>query len=289
VLITNTQDDEAYVQAPFMAREGFTAYLGMPLIAKGMLRGVLEVFQRDPQTAPPWDDGWMAYFETMAGQAAIAIESAQLFEHLQRSNEELARANDATIEGWSRALELRDGETEGHTQRVAELAVRLARRMGQSDERLTHLRRGAILHDIGKMGISDVIFRKSGPLTPEEWEVMRKHPVYAYEWLSPVTYLRQALDIPYCHHEKWDGTGYPRGLAGENIPLAARIFAIVDVWDALLSDRPYRQAWSQAEVVAHIRQESGKHFDPQVVTAFLDLVTSEMDTAAASAARQEAV
>ncbi|MBI5880466.1 MAG: PAS domain S-box protein [Chloroflexi bacterium] len=247
-------------------QEGLAEYYGVPLIAKGQVKGVLEVFHRTPLTA---DAHWLDLLETLAGQAAIAIDSAQLFEGLQRSNLNLSLAYDATIEGWSRALDLRDKETEGHTQRVTALTLRLARAMGLSDGELVHVRRGALLHDIGKMGVPDSILHKPGPLSASEWELMRKHPVYAYEMLAPIAYLQPALDIPYCHHEKWDGTGYPRGLKGEQIPLTARIFAVVDVWDALNSDRTYRKAWSEAEALVYIRAEAGRHFDPRVVGAFL--------------------
>ncbi|MEA2575140.1 MAG: hypothetical protein QOH93_2438, partial [Chloroflexia bacterium] len=178
-------------------------------------------------------------------------------------------AYEATLEGWSHALDLRDKETEGHTQRVTEMTVRLAQELGAPEADVVQIQRGALLHDIGKMGIPDSILLKPGPLTEEEWEIMRKHPVYAYELLSPISFLRPALDIPYCHHEKWDGTGYPLGLKGEQIPLAARIFAVVDVYDALSSDRPYRKSWPQDKVLAHIRELSGTHFDPRIVEAFL--------------------
>ncbi len=191
---------------------------------------------------------------------------------LQQSKDELLQAYNNTIVGWSRALDLRDKETEGHSQRVTELTVQLAREMGFSEEELVQVRRGALLHDIGKMGIPDGILLKPGRLTDEEWEIMRRHPVYAYEMLWPIEYLRPALDIPYCHHERWDGTGYPRGLKGEEIPLAARIFAVVDVWDAMRSDRPYRAAIPAAEVLDQIQKSSGRHFDPQVVQIFLQLM-----------------
>jgi putative nucleotidyltransferase with HDIG domain len=215
----------------------------------------------------------MEFLETLAGQAAIAIDNAKLFEGLQRSNVELALAYDTTLEGWSRALELRDQETEGHTERVTEMTLRLARAVGRfAEAELMHLRRGALLHDIGKMGIPDGILLKPGPLTEAEWEIMRQHPIYAHEMLSPIAFLRPALDIPYCHHEKWDGSGYPRGLRGEQIPLAARVFAVADVWDALRSNRPYRAAWPEAQVIAHIRSLSGVHFDPQIVEAFLKVL-----------------
>jgi response regulator RpfG family c-di-GMP phosphodiesterase len=189
---------------------------------------------------------------------------------LQRLNVELALAYDTTLEGWSRALDLRDKETEGHSQRVTEMTLRLARAMGMGQSELVHVRRGALLHDIGKMGIPDSILLKPALLTEEQTAIMRRHPVYAYELLSPIDYLRPALDIPHCHHEKWDGTGYPRGLKGEQIPLAARIFAVVDVWDALRSDRPYRPGWSEDRVREHIWTLAGTHFDPKVVTVFLD-------------------
>jgi putative nucleotidyltransferase with HDIG domain len=182
---------------------------------------------------------------------------------------------DVTLEGLSRALDLRDKETEGHSQRVTTLAVRLADAMGVPKKELAYIRWGALLHDIGKMGIPDAILLKPARLTEEEWAIMRRHPVYAYELLSPIPYLRLLLDIPYCHHEKWDGTGYPRGLKGEAIPLTARIFAVADVWDALRSDRPYRPAWPAQKAREYIREQSGTHFDPQVVEAFLRLIAME--------------
>jgi HD-GYP domain-containing protein (c-di-GMP phosphodiesterase class II) len=183
---------------------------------------------------------------------------------------ELMLAYDSTLEGWSQALDLRDKETEGHTRRVTVATARLAQQMGLGAGELVHVKRGAMLHDIGKMGIPDSILLKPGPLTEEEWKVMRLHPVYAYKMLSPIPFLRPAIDIPYCHHEKWDGSGYPSGLKGEEIPLAARIFMVVDVWDALRSDRPYRRAWSEEKVRGYIGKLAGTHFDPDVVQAFLN-------------------
>ncbi|HLF73158.1 MAG TPA: HD domain-containing phosphohydrolase, partial [Anaerolineales bacterium] len=262
-------DPQTLVNAPSLAREGFVSYYAAPLIAQGQVRGVLEIFHRsllDP------DPEWLGFLEALAGQAAIAIESTTLFEDLQRTNEELSKAYDATIEGWSHALDLRDKETEGHTRRVTELTLELARLFGFGEAELVHIRRGALLHDIGKMGVPDRILLKEGALTEEEWEIMRRHPGFAHEMLQPIGYLRPALDIPYCHHEKWDGTGYPRRLRGEEIPLTARIFAVVDVWDALTSDRPYRPAWSHEKVLALIREGSGRHFDPHVVEVFLQLM-----------------
>jgi putative two-component system response regulator len=187
---------------------------------------------------------------------------------LEEANAHLLAAYEATIEGWSHAMDLRDRETEGHSQRVAQLTVKLAQQLGMSSEQIMHLRRGALLHDMGKIGIPDPILHKTGKLSDEEWATMRRHPQLAYDMLYRVEYLRPALDIPYCHHEKWDGTGYPRGLKGEEIPLAARLFAIVDVWDALTSNRPYRPAWGGDEALAYIREQSGRHFDPQVVDLF---------------------
>ncbi|NJN65530.1 MAG: response regulator [Chloroflexaceae bacterium] len=223
------------VRPAMLREEGFVSYYGVPLIARGRIKGVLEIFHRS-MLKP--DQEWLEFLGTLAGQASIAIDNADMFAQLQRSNTDLSRAYDATIEGWARALELRDAETEGHCRRVTDLTIQLARRMGFSDEDIVHIRRGAILHDIGKMAIPDAILLKAGPLTREERTVMQQHTVYAYKLLSPIPFLRSALDIPYCHHEKWDGTGYPRGLKGEDIPLTARIFAVVDVWDALRSDRP---------------------------------------------------
>lgn len=258
-----------FVRAPLLIGEGLQAYYGLPLVSKGKLKGVLEVFHRTGLTP---DHDWLEFLETLAGQAAIAVDNAGLFDELQRFNVELTVAYDATIEGWSRALDLRDKETEGHSQRVTEMTLRLARAMGFSEAELVHVRRGALLHDIGKMGVPDSILLKPGPLTPDEWAIMRQHPTFAYEMLSPIAYLRPALEIPYSHHEKWDGTGYPRGLKSEQIPLAARIFAVADVWDALRSDRPYRPGWPVDKIREHIRAQAGKHFDPQVVNVFLTLV-----------------
>jgi putative nucleotidyltransferase with HDIG domain len=245
--------------------EAFSAYFAVPLIAKGQVKGVLEVFHRSPVNPDP---EWHEFLETLAGQAAIAIDNAVLFNDLQRSNTELILAYDTTLEGWARALELRDKETIGHTQRVTEMTLALAKTMKMTEAELVHVRRGALLHDIGKMGIPDSILLKPGPLTEEEWAIMRRHPLYAYEMLSPITYLRPALAIPYCHHERWDGSGYPRALRGDEIPLAARMFAVADVWDALRSDRPYRPAMSKHEALAHISAHSGTHFDPEVVKVF---------------------
>lgn len=202
-------------------------------------------------------------------------EERLLRERLEAAQQALTQAYDATLEGWVRALDLRDRETEGHSQRVTEMTVRLARHMGLSGEALAHVRRGALLHDIGKMAIPDRILHKPGALDAGEWEVMRRHPVYGYEFLHAVPYLQPALDIPYAHHERWDGTGYPRGLRGEQIPLPARIFSIVDIYDALRSDRPYRPAWPEEQVHLHLKELAGSHLDPAVVHGFMELVGRE--------------
>jgi putative nucleotidyltransferase with HDIG domain len=204
--------------------------------------------------------------------AANAIYRATLHEQSKKDAADLVRAYDTTLEGWAHALELRDQETEGHTRRVMQMTVDLARKMGVDERELENVRRGALLHDIGKMGIPDSVLLKPGTLNESEWEIMRRHPAYAQQFLEPIEYLRPVMDIPYCHHEKWDGSGYPRRLMGAEIPFVARIFAIVDVWDALRSDRPYRKAWSSEKTRAHIIEQSCTHFDPQVVQAFLELL-----------------
>jgi HD-GYP domain-containing protein (c-di-GMP phosphodiesterase class II) len=258
--------------ALLIKEEGFIFYYGVPLIAKGQIIGVLEAFNRASLVIT---EEWINFLETMASQAAIAIDNAKLFDDLQRSNIDLALAYDTTLDGWSRALDLRDKETEGHTRRVAELTLQMVQATGIGDKQLIHIRRGALLHDIGKMGVPDSILLKPGKLTDEEWKVMRMHPKYAFDLLNPIAYLRPSLDIPYCHHEKWDGSGYPRGLKGESIPFAARIFAIVDVWDALINNRPYRPAWLPHKAFEYIIDQSGKHFDPRFVDIFSHIIKME--------------
>lgn len=249
--------------------EDFRAYFAVPLIAKGQVKGVLEVFHRAPLHPDP---EWLNFLELLARGAAIAIDNIELFRNLQRSNSELTLSYDATLEGWSRALDLRDSVTEGHTQRVVGMTLRLAQALDVPDGEMGHLRRGALLHDIGKIGVPDAILRKPAPLANDEWAVMRRHPVYAYEMLLPIAYLHPAIDIPYCHHEHWDGSGYPRGLRGGEIPFAARIFSVVDVWDALRSDRPYRAALPEDRVREYIHASSDILFDPRVTKRFLEMV-----------------
>jgi response regulator RpfG family c-di-GMP phosphodiesterase len=261
-------DDPGFIRRPLFAEEEFLSYHAVPLVAKGKTIGALEVFHRKPFHAP---SEWLFFLEALAGQASIAIDSADLFVNLEKANAELVRTYDATLEGWVAALDLRDKETEGHTQRVTQMGLVLAAAMNFNEIDLTNFRRGALLHDIGKIGIPDHILHKPGALTPDERAIIELHPIYAHDFLSSIDYLRPAIHIPYCHHEKWDGTGYPQRLAREDIPFSARIFAVIDVWDALTSDRPYRKAWSEEKTLEHIRSLSGSHFDPAVVEAFLAL------------------
>ncbi|MBC7320079.1 GAF domain-containing protein [bacterium] len=271
ICIQNLAEDNKWVRRELISAEGFVTYYAVPLIAKGRVLGVLEIFHRLPLEE---NKEWQGYLETLAGQVAIAIDNTELLHNLQQSNIKLIQAYEATIEGWAKALELRDRETKGHSQRVQDLTTKIARHLGIGDEEIAHIRRGALLHDIGKMGVPDSILLKPSKLTDEEWEIMKMHPVYAYQMLSTIEYLRPALDIPYCHHERWDGSGYPRGLKGKEIPLSARIFAVVDVYDALTSDRPYRKAWTKEEAINYIKEQSGKQFDPEVVEAFLEVISN---------------
>lgn len=261
--------NQELLSTALLESEGFTDYYVIPLNDKGITLGILEVFHRQPLNLDPEE---LDFLHILAGQTAIAIENNHLYTNLQNANFDLLQAYDTTIEGWSHALDLRDKETEGHTLRVTEMTLDLARKAGISEEELVHIRRGALLHDIGKMGVPDNILLKPDKLTNEEWVSMIKHPNFAFELLSPIAFLHPAIDIPYCHHEKWDGTGYPRGLKSEEIPFSARLFAVVDVWDALISDRPYRRAWQKAKVLNHIKSLSGSHFDPQAVDLFFQLL-----------------
>jgi HD-GYP domain-containing protein (c-di-GMP phosphodiesterase class II) len=255
--------------SPTLGNEQFVSYIGVPLVAKGQVQGVLEIFNRS--TLSP-DPDWLAFLEMLGGQAAIAIDNAFLLRDLQHTNTELISAYNKTIEGWSRALELRDHETKGHTQRVTKMTVELAGKLEITGLDLLHIQRGATLHDIGKMGIPDYILHKPGPLSEEEWDIMRQHPQLAFDLLSKIDYLRPATDIPCYHHERWNGSGYPLGLQGDSIPLAARLFSIVDVYDALISDRPYRPAWSDREALTYIQDQAGELFDPEIVPVFLELI-----------------
>jgi PAS domain S-box-containing protein/putative nucleotidyltransferase with HDIG domain len=249
------------------ARENIRGSAGIPLIAQEKLIGFIWIGRKTDIL-----DVEVRLLSAVADIAANAIHRTTSHEEALKATDDLIKAYDTTLEGWARALELRHQETEEHSQRVTEMTLQLARAFGLTEAEIIHIRRGAILHDIGKMGVPDEILLKEGPLREDEWEKMRKHPQTAYDLLSSIEHLRPALDIPYYHHEKWDGSGYPRGLAGENIPLAARIFAVVDVWDALRSDRVYRERWAEEKVRAYIREQAGTHFDPKIVELFLRVV-----------------
>ncbi len=247
----------------------------VPIRSADEIVGVLFVSVELPRELTPSEVRLLTTLAEIAGNTI----------HRMRLHESLEEAYETTLEGWSSALDLRDGETEGHTRRVAELTLRLARAMGMSESELVQVRRGALLHDIGKMGITDKILHKHAALTPEEWKIMRMHPTFAYQLLKQIEFLLPALDIPYSHHERWDGTGYPRGLKGNAIPLAARIFTVVDVWDALCSERPYRPGWSEKRALRYIREQAGKHFDPKVVAHFLQTIGAEHETGRADKRR----
>lgn len=267
--VSDISAEKELVRQEILRREGFYCMFVAPMITKGQMRGVLELYTRKPSRP---NEEWMDFLEALATQAAIAIDNAQLYKDLQRSNLELSLAYDATIEGWSHALDLKDKETEGHTLRVTDWSIKLAALAGMHEAEIVHLRRGALLHDIGKLGIPDHILGKPDKLTDDEREIMRQHPVFGYNMIRPIEFLRPAADIPYCHHERWDGTGYPQGLSGDQIPYSARLFAIVDVWDAITSDRPYRKAWTPDQALDYIRSERGRKFDPEIVDLFLKLV-----------------
>ncbi len=252
-----------------MDREDLKSLHSAPLTINNQVKGILIVFHHQQFNA---NQDWLNILKTIAAQTAIAMDRDELFIGLQNANVNLVKAYDETIEGWAHTLEIRDQETEGHSRRVTDMTIALARLMGIQEEHIQDIRRGALLHDIGKMSISDSVLNKAGSLDENEWIMMREHPTIAYHLLSSIEYMKDALVIPYCHHEKWDGSGYPQGLAGDQIPLAARIFAVVDVYDALTSDRPYRKAWSVEDTLKYIREQSGKHFDPQVVSIFLEKI-----------------
>ncbi|NPV57542.1 MAG: PAS domain S-box protein [Anaerolineae bacterium] len=269
VLVPNTRTQKSFFVTDFFRKEQFVSYIALPLVANNKAQGVLQFMHRNSFTP---DREWLQFAQVLADQAALAIYSQNLVTDLQTANEELEKAYDETITGWARALELRDGDTQGHSSRVADLAVELSRNMGMGHDELLHIRRGALLHDIGKMGIPDEILLKPGPLSKEEFQLMRTHPSMGYQLLSSIKFLQPALDIPLFHHERWDGSGYPEGLSGTNIPLAARIFAVIDVWDALISDRPYRAAWHKKNAWKYIKENAGVLFDPAVVSAFEKLL-----------------
>lgn len=270
ILTSDALEDVRFSSQQSVITLGLRSILCVPILHKEDLIGLIYIDNRLQSGMFRNDD--LNLLTAIAFSAAIAIENARLFENLQRSNKILEVAYDSTLEGWARALELRDQVTEGHTRRVTDLTVRLARSFRLNGQELINIKRGALLHDIGKMGIPDHILHKPGPLTLEEMEIMRMHTTYARDMLSNISFLQQVIDIPYYHHERWDGTGYPNGIKGNAIPLAARIFAVVDVWDALISDRPYRPAWPLQKAMDYIHEHAGKHFDPHVVEQFMHMI-----------------
>jgi response regulator RpfG family c-di-GMP phosphodiesterase len=251
--------------------EGFKMYIGLPLMADNQLAGVLEIFHRDYLAL---DAAWFAELDGIAESSAFALRDGLLTRHLRAERDDLALAYEQTIEGWARVLELRDYEPKGHNRRVTETTVDFARILGIAEPELSYIRRGAMLHDVGMMAIPDRILLKSETesLTDEDWVLMRRHPLLAFEQLSTIEFLKPSLEIPRYHHEKWDGTGYPDGLAGDKIPLSARIFALVDVWDSLSSDRPFRKAWPKEKILAHLRDRGGKQFEQNLADLFVKLV-----------------
>lgn len=263
-LVSDVHTDPDY----FLMDTKMQSELCVPIRIQGEIIGVVNAESDQVNYFDETDEKLM---EALASELATAMEKVNLYEQTQAANLELSRAYDETIEGWARALDLRDHETEGHSRRVTEITLKLANAFGITGMDLVHVRRGALLHDIGKVGVPDNILLKPGTLTPEEWQVMYRHPEYARQLLHPISFLRPAIDIPYCHHERWDGSGYPRKMQGEDIPLSARLFSIVDVWDALLADRPYRKGWLPADATKYILNHSHTAFDPRVVEAFFDL------------------
>lgn len=243
-------------------------YAGIPLFNLGETIGVLEVCSKDAFSPDP---DWVSFFNMIAGQTAIAIVHVNQFHDIRRLNADLLNSYENTLEGWARVLEFKDRETKGHSDRVTQMAMKLGQAMGMTTDELVHLRRGAVLHDIGKLCIPEKILFKEGPLDEYEWEIMKQHPIYAQEFVADIQFLQPATNILLFHHERWDGSGYPLGLKGKQIPLAARIFMVIDVWDALSFDRPYRKAWSLDKVRKYLRESAGKLFDPKVVEVFLEI------------------
>lgn len=276
IIITSNFDDldPDSEFAKLIAQEGFLSQYCVPIVIGGKSFGVLELFQRKPFSPTP---EWLNLLDAIALQMGLALDYNNLYGELQNTYLDLADSYEATLEGWSSAMDVRDHETEGHSKRVAELASALARKMGLSNDEVENIRRGALLHDIGKLGVPDSILLKNGPLTEDEWNVMKRHPQLAYRFLAKVPYLEKSLDIPRFHHERWDGNGYPSGLSGTRIPLAARLFSVVDVYDALTSERPYRHAWSKAKATQYLREQAGIQFDPEIVDGFLQMLSASSE------------
>jgi len=273
IITSNAQEDPRFVELESITNYKLRSILCVPLMIKDKVTGAFYLDSRI-QTGS-FTEAHGAMLTAFAHHVAIALEKAALFDQLQSSTQDVTQAYDVSIETWAKTLELRDYETLGHCQRVTNMTLRLAQVMGVEREKMAHIRRGAILHDVGKMGIPDTILLKPGPLNEAEWEVVRMHPQNGYEWLQPVRFMHEALDIVRFDPARGDGRGYPMGLKGERIPLAARIFSVVDVWDALVHTRPYKRAWTKEEALFYIQTQAGECFDPQVVKAFLK-ITSEV-------------
>jgi HD-GYP domain-containing protein (c-di-GMP phosphodiesterase class II) len=261
--------EKKFIRPQFLAAENFVSYHVAPLIVGENPQGIIEVYSRRQQAPIPT---WLDLFDVISRYVGLALHNQALFNSSKKLDANKQINFGGTLDAWMAAMLLRGGEMERHARRVTDMTLRLAKLIGISDDQLIHLVRGAMLHDIGKLALPDSILQKSEKLTQSEWELMRMHPEFAYRLLSPLPYLKPALPIPYSHHERWDGGGYPLGFIGTQIPLHARIFTVVDVWDALRSDRPYRKAWRDVDVYQYISDQSGKHFDPQVTCAFLDLI-----------------
>lgn len=273
VSVSNFGDIDGESQfAQLVRAEAFVSQHCAPIIIAKKTMGVLEVFQRKPFIP---SSEWLILFDAIAMQAGLALDYTSIYADLQKAYLDLELSYEATIEGWSAAMDFRDQETEGHSKRVASLTISLAERLGVSEEEITYIARGALLHDVGKIGIPDSVLKKAGPLDEDEWKLMRQHPRIAREMLAGIPHLASSLDIPLYHHEKWDGSGYPEGLKGEKIPFAARLFSVIDVFDALTSDRPYRRAWSNAEALSYIKEQAGIQFDPLIVGAFVSMIETE--------------
>jgi HD-GYP domain-containing protein (c-di-GMP phosphodiesterase class II) len=272
-IIENPSNDPLYSveNLPFPYKE-FKFYAGIPLQNLGETIGVLEIGSTKPFTP---DAEWKNFFNMIAGQTAIAIVHVTQFHNIRRLNAELLKSYESTLEGWARVLEFKDHETKGHSDRVTQMAINLGKAMGLSSEELIHLRRGAVLHDIGKLCIPEEILFKDGPLDEAEWDIMKQHPIYAQEFIADIQFLQPVTNILLFHHERWDGSGYPFGLKNKQIPLAARIFMVIDVWDALSFDRPYRKAWPAEKVHQYLQENAGILFDPEVIDVFLELLSQQ--------------
>jgi len=250
-----------------LKKSGFASYFAVPLLIKGESQGVLEVFMSKPYYP---DVDWLQFMESLATQIAIAYDSYRAFTNVQKMQRRLERSYDNTLESWSNSLAMLEPGYQENIQWVKDFSASLAEKLGLTPIEISNMERGVLLHDIGKVGVLNDILNKKGSLTAEEWTEVKKHPEIAQQLISNVDVLKDAVAIPYCHHENWDGSGYPRGLKGNAIPIEARIFAVVETFDALTSERPYRSPWKKEDAIAYLREQSGRKFDPQIVESFLD-------------------